>query len=61
MIYILIKIKEYQNKYPLINGERHSIPEWCKIYKITRQTVAKRIQNKNMDVVTAITTPPRRW
>lgn len=53
------RINEYNLHNPLINGERHSISEWSKIYNITRQTVMRRINN-GMDVVEAITTPTRR-
>lgn len=53
------RINEYNLHNPLINGERHSISEWSKIYHITRQTIMKRINN-GMDVVEAITTPTRR-
>lgn len=53
------KIEEYNYHNPLINGERHSITEWSKIYGITRQTVTNRIK-KGMDVIEAITTPSRR-
>lgn len=53
------RIKEYNYHNPLINGERHSITEWSKIYGITRQTVMNRIK-KGMNVIEAITTPSRR-
>lgn len=53
------KLEEYNKQNPLINGERHTITEWCKIYNISKTTVYNRI-NKGMDVVTAITTPKRR-
>lgn len=53
-------IENYNLNNPLINGERHSISEWCKIYNISRQSVFKRIKKEKMDVVTAITTPKRR-
>ena len=53
------RINEYNLHNPLINGERHSISEWSKIYNITRQTITRRINN-GMDVVEAITTPTRR-
>lgn len=53
------RINEYNLHYPLINGERHSITEWSKIYNISRQSIINRIK-KGMDVVEAITTPSRR-
>ena len=53
------RIDEYNLHNPLINGERHSISEWSKIYNIARQTVMNRIKN-GMDIVEAITTPTRR-
>jgi group I intron endonuclease len=53
------KIKEYNEKNPLINGERHTITEWCKIYGISRDSYYKR-RKKGMDAVEAITAPKRR-
>lgn len=53
------RIKEYNNQYPLINGERHSIAEWCKLYKITRQTISNRIK-KGMTAADAILLSERR-
>lgn len=53
------RIEEYNYYNPLINGERHSITEWSKIYGISRQSITNRIK-KGMDVVEAITTPSRR-
>lgn len=50
-------IDEYNFNNPVINGERHSIAEWCEIYKISRQSIYYRIRKKGMDVVSAITTP----
>lgn len=38
------KIKEYNKKYPLINGERKSISEWCKIYGVKTATYYNRIK-----------------
>lgn len=53
------KIEEYNSDNPVINGERHSVSEWCKIYNISRNSYYKRIKN-GMSVVEAITTPKRR-
>ena len=53
------KIIEYNQTNPMINGERHNIKEWCKIYNISTNSVYKRIKN-GMDVIEAIITPKRR-
>lgn len=53
------KIIEYNQTNPIINGERHNIKEWCKIYNISTSSVYKRIKN-GMDVIEAIITPKRR-
>ena len=53
------KIKEYNKRNPIINGIRHNIPEWCKIYNIKPATVNYRIRN-GVDPIQAITTPVRR-
>ena len=52
-------IKEYEKRHPIIEGVRHSIPEWCKIYNIKQATVNARIRN-GMSSIDAITTPIRR-
>lgn len=52
-------IDNYNAKNPLINGERHNIKEWCKIYGISTNSVYQRIK-KGMTVIEAITTPKRR-
>lgn len=52
-------IKEYNNKNPIINGERHNITDWCKIYNISRTTVYRRLKN-GMNVIDAITSKKRR-
>ena len=49
------RLEEYDRTNPIINGERHSFTEWCKIYNISRQAVYKRMK-KGMDLVTALTT-----
>lgn len=38
------KIEEYDKKYPLINGERKSISEWCDIYGIKTATYRYRVK-----------------
>lgn len=38
------KIKEYNKKYPLINGIRKSIAEWCQIYGVKTATYYNRIK-----------------
>lgn len=53
------RVQEYNRTNPLINGERHTITEWCKIYNISTSSYYKRIK-KGMDVVEALTTPKRR-
>lgn len=52
-------LQNYNNTNPEINGERHNLKEWCKIYEISENSVRKRIK-KGMNVVDAITTPKRR-
>ena len=53
------RIQEYNENNPIINGERHNVSEWCKIYNISYNSYRNRIKN-GMDVVEAITTPKRR-
>jgi len=52
------KIKEYNNTNPLINGERHNIKEWCKIFNISTNSFYKR-KNKGMDTISALTMPKK--
>lgn len=52
------RIKEYNRTNPIINGERHTIKDWCKIYNISTNSYYERIK-KGMDVVTALTTPTK--
>ena len=47
-------LNEYNEKNPIINGERHTITEWCKIYNITRQTYYYRIR-KGWSIIDALT------
>ena len=53
------RIEEYNETNPLIDGERHNIREWCKIYKISPTCFYKR-KNKGMSSIEALTTPKRR-
>ena len=53
------KIEEFNQTNPLINGERHNIKEWCKIYDISANSVYRRMK-QGMNIVEAITTPKRR-
>ena len=53
------RIKLYNNQYPCIKGERHSIAEWCQIYNVTRQTISRRIK-KGMTATEAILQSERR-
>ena len=53
------KIAEYNRTHPEINGERHSIIEWCNIYDITKSTYYYRIK-QGMTPIEAITLPKRR-
>lgn len=52
-------INEYDKTHPQINGERHSLSEWCKIYNISKNSVYKRV-NKGMSIIDAIIKPKRR-
>jgi len=52
------RIKEYNRTNPLINGERHTIKDWCKIYNISTTSYYRRIK-KGMSVIEALTTPKR--
>lgn len=52
------KIKEYNNTNPLINGERHNIKEWCKIFNISTNSFYKR-KNKGIDTISALTMPKK--
>lgn len=51
--------QKYDKTNPVINGERHNIKEWCKIYGISTNSFYSRLK-KGMTVVDAITTPKRR-
>ena len=47
-------IQQFNEKNPMINGERHNIKEWCNIYQITTTCYYTR-RKKGMDTITAIT------
>ena len=53
------KIAEYNRTNPEINGERHTITEWCKIYNISTVSYYKRIK-QGMTPIEAITLPKRK-
>ena len=53
------KIKEYNKTNPCINGERHTIKDWCKIYNITTNCYYYRIK-QGMTPIEAITLPKRK-
>lgn len=52
------RIAEYNITNPIINGERHSITEWCNIYGIARNTFYYR-RKKGMSVIEALTNERR--
>ena len=52
-------IEKYNQTNPIINGERHNIKEWCKIYNISGPSYYNRLK-KGMSVVEALTTPKGR-
>lgn len=53
------KLEEFNNKNPIINGERHNIKEWCKIYNISTVAYYRR-KRQGMTTIEALTTPKRR-
>ena len=53
------KIQEYNDTNPVINGERHNLTEWLKIYNLSKTSYYKR-KNKGMSVIEAITAPKGR-
>ena len=53
------RIDYYNKRNPIINGERHTIPEWSKIYNVKVGTVNSRIR-KGMSPIEALTTPLKR-
>lgn len=57
-IVIQTRINQYNNERPLINGERHTIKEWCTIYNLTPTSYYKR-RKKGLSVIDAITKPKK--
>ena len=53
------KIHEFNESNPMINGERHNITEWCKIYNISTNSFYER-KKAGMSTIEAITLPKRR-
>ena len=53
------KLEEFNERNPVINGERHNIREWCEIYNITPASYYKR-KRHGMTTIEALTTPKRR-
>lgn len=53
------RLEEYNMTNPLINGERHTISEWCEIFGIAKTSFYYR-RKKGMSVVDALTTPSNR-
>lgn len=53
------KIKEYNDKNPLINGERKNITEWCKQFGISKTSFYRR-KKMGMSTIEALTTKKRR-
>lgn len=48
------RLQEYDEKNPVINGERHNITEWCSIFNISKQTYYNR-KKKGMSTIEALT------
>ena len=57
-ITIQARIDQYNNEHPLINGERHTIKEWCAIYNLAPASYYKR-RKKGLSVIDAITKPKK--
>ena len=53
------RIQEYNATRPLINGERHTIKDWCKIYNISTNTYYERLK-RGMSQIDAIITEKER-
>lgn len=45
------------NLYYSMNGENHTLSEWCDMFNLPYQTIYARIHRYNWDFITAITTP----
>lgn len=53
------RIEEYNLTNPIINGERHTITEWCNIFNISKTCYYYR-RKKGMGIIEALTTPSKR-
>lgn len=51
-------IEEYNRKNPIINGERHTIKEWCSIYNISTASYYYRIK-QGWSIIDALTRPKK--
>lgn len=49
------KFKEYNEEFPLINGERHTKTEWCRIYNVKWPTIRNRLKKYNITFEQALT------
>ena len=49
------------NTYITIDGETHTVAEWCRINNINTQSAYKRICSYGWDPVKSVTTPTRTW
>lgn len=49
------------NLYITINGEMHTMAEWCRRNNISHDAACKRIEKYGWDPVRAVTTPTRIW
>lgn len=57
------KVQQNNTRYThlfTINGETHSIAEWCRIYNVPHERVRQRVVNKGWDILDALTVPPKR-
>lgn len=45
------------NKFITINGETHSLADWCRIYKMPYTLVSNRVSRYGWDIVKALKTP----
>ena len=54
-IKITDKLKEYNEEFPLIDGERHTKAEWCRIYNVKWPTIRSRLKNYDITFEQALT------
>lgn len=52
-------LNKRNNHFVVINGEKKCIAEWCRIYKIKKETLNSRLR-RGMNLVSAIITPLKR-